>query len=268
MLITALITSIAVSLVSLTGVFLFGHDKRLAGIERFAVPVAVGVFLSIVLYELIPETIEEAPVFGGIVVALGFIGFYILSSILHQKYHDTETQDCDRKNAATLLLVGDSIHNLADGFILGAAFLIDPALGIATAIGLAAHEVPQEIVEFGVLLRAGYTRAQAAVRNLLSASSIIIGTMLVILISEQASEYVWILTGFAAGSLLYLSSSDLLPRIHGNLKNYGSVWHSTVAIIVGFIIMTSLITWTNSEYGPDQNNDLIQPNEHFAEQKI
>ena len=249
MIIEALLASVAIALVSLIGVVFFGHDKRLIGAERYVIPVAVGVFLSLVLYELIPETLESAPQLGGIVVAVGFISFYILASVLHKRYHHLETDDCDRKGAAMLLLTGDTIHNLADGFILGGAFLIDPAIGVATAIGLALHEIPQEIVEFGVLLRAGYTRTEAAIRNLISASSVIVGTLLIILIAEQAEEYVWILTGFAAGNLLFLAASDLLPRIHGNLKNYGSIWHSTIAIVLGFVVMTSIITWTHEKYG-------------------
>jgi zinc and cadmium transporter len=249
MIFEALIAAAAITLISLVGVLFFGHDKHLVGLERFVVPVAVGVFLSLVLYELIPETLAESPNFGGIVVAVGFILFYILSNILHKKFHDQEAENCDRKGAATLLLIGDSVHNLADGFILGGAFLIDPTVGIAVAFGLALHEIPQEIVEFGVLIRAGYTRAQAALRNLLSASSVIVGTLLIMIIAEQAHEYVWILTGFAAGNLLFLAASDLLPRIHGNLKNYGNIWHTSIAIIIGFSVMTGVITWTHSAFG-------------------
>ncbi|HEY0964496.1 MAG TPA: ZIP family metal transporter [Candidatus Paceibacterota bacterium] len=245
----ALIAAAAIAAISLIGVLFFGHDKRLIGIERFVIPVAVGVFLSLVLYELIPETLEAAPGIGGIVVAIGFLSFYILSNILHKRFHHLEAEECDRKGAAMLLLIGDSIHNLADGFILGGAFLIDPAVGVATAIGLALHEIPQEIVEFGVLLRAGYTRKEAAVRNLISASSVIVGTLLILAVAEQADEYVWVFTGFAAGNLLFLAATDLLPRIHGNLKNYGSIWHSTVAVILGFVLMTAVVTWTHEQFG-------------------
>lgn len=249
MILEALLASFGIAIISLIGVFFFGHDKRLAGIERFVIPVAVGVFLSLVLYELIPETIEAAPKIGGIVVAIGFIFFYILSSVLHKRFHNAEDENCDDKGAAALILIGDTIHNLADGFILGGAFLIDPTIGIATAFGLALHEIPQEIVEFGVLIRAGYTRTQAALLNLLSATSVIVGTLIIIFIAKQAHDYVWVLTGFAAGNLLFLAASDLLPRIHGSLKNYGSIWHSIIAIVLGFSIMTGVITWTHDAFG-------------------
>lgn len=255
MVLEAIIAAVAIAITSLVGVFFFGNTQKLIGAQKYVVPIAVGVFLSLVLFELIPETLELAPELGGIAVAFGFISFYVLANYLHKKYHHLETEDCDRKGAAALLLIGDGIHNIADGVILGGAFLIDPAVGIATAIGLALHEIPQEIVEFGVLLRGGYTKLQAGLYNLISASSIILGVMLIMVVAEHAEEFIWVITGIAAGSLLFLAASDLLPRIHGNLKNYGSIWHSTVSITLGFIIMTSVITWTHENFGHDIEHD-------------
>jgi len=253
--------ALLIALISLIGVFFFGDNQKLLGSQKYVVPMAVGIFLSLVLFELIPETLELSPELGGIAVAFGFISFYVLANYLHQRYHRLEVEDCDRKGAATLLLIGDGIHNIADGVVLGGAFLIDPAVGVATAIGLALHEIPQEIVEFGVLIRAGYTKTKAAFYNFLSASSIVLGTILIAVVAEHAEEYIWIITGIAAGNLLFLAASDLLPRIHGNLKNYGSIWHSTISITLGFIIMTSLLSWTHEQFGHNQEHD-----EHHTEQ--
>jgi zinc and cadmium transporter len=257
MIFEALIAAVAISLISLIGVFFFGHDKRLIGIERYAIPAAVGVFLSLALIDLIPETIESASTLGGIVIGIGFISFYILSNILHKRFHNHEDEDCDKKGAAMLVLIGDAIHNLSDGFILGGAFLISPAAGVGVAIGLALHEAPQEIVEFGVLLRAGYTRTKAALLNLLSASSIIVGTLIILVLAKQAEDYVWVLSAFAAGNLLYLAASELLPRIHGEAKQYGSAWRSTSAIVIGFIIMTSVIIIAHEHTGAENHTEEI-----------
>jgi zinc and cadmium transporter len=248
MIFDALLAALGVTLISLIGVFFFGHDKRLIGAERYIVPVAVGVFLSLIFYDLIPDTISEAPALGGIIIFAGFICFYIMSSVLHKRLHRLEVENCDQKGAAILILIGNSIHHLSDGFLIGSAFLINPTAGFAVALGIGLHEVPQEIVEFGVLIRAGYTRLQATFLNLLSATTVFFGTLLIILIAKQASGFVWILTGFAAGNLLYLAASDLLPRIHGNLKLYGNIWQSTIAIILGFSVMTGVITWTHTHY--------------------
>lgn len=249
MFIEALFAAAMVASASLVGVLFFGNSQKLIGVQRFVIPVAVGVFLSLIFFELIPETLSLQPEWGGVMVVLGFVAFYILSSILHRRYHVLGSEDCGRKEAATLLLIGDTIHNAADGVVLGGAFLIDPALGTATAIGLVLHEIPQEIVEFGVLIRAGYTRLQAALCNLLSASSVIVGTAFILVVAEQAEHFTWVLTGIAAGNLLYIAIGDLLPRIHGSLKNYISVWHSAGAIMFGFVFMTAVLVWTHSTFG-------------------
>lgn len=267
MIFEALFAALLVAAISLVGVLFFGHSRQLVGIEKYSVPVAVGVFLSITLFELIPETLESSPELGGLVVALGFISFYILANVLHGKLHKhychLDADDCDRKGAALLILIGDAIHNIADGVVLGGAFLIDPAVGIATAVGLALHELPQEIVEFGILLRAGYSKRKAAFYNFLSATSIVWGLLLIFVVSNQIGEYVWILTGVAAGNLLFLAASDLLPRIHGNLKNYGSFWHSTASITLGFLIMTSILTWTHDRFGPEEAEHAEEVGEYM-----
>lgn len=255
MVMEAIIAAAGVALVSLVGALFFGNSKHLVGIQRYAVPVAVGVFLSLVLYELIPETLALAPEYGGVAVAAGFVGFYILAGVLHRRYHHLEAEDCDRKGAAMLLLIGDAVHNAADGVVLAGAFLIDPAVGVATAIGLALHEVPQEIVEFGVLVRGGMSRLRAALYNLVSASSIILGTVITLVVADWGASYMWVLTGIAAGNLLFLAASDLLPRIHGNLKNYGGMNNAVIAIILGFVVMTVVITWTHEHFGHGHDHD-------------
>ncbi|OGG41499.1 hypothetical protein A2837_03280 [Candidatus Kaiserbacteria bacterium RIFCSPHIGHO2_01_FULL_46_22] len=260
MLFEAIFAAGAVALCSLIGALFFGNSRKLEGIERYVIPAAVGVFLSLVLFELIPETLEANEEWGGVAVAAGFILFYLLSYELHRYFHKREGDDphCDKKGAATLLLIGDAIHNLADGVILGSAFLIDPTLGVAVAIGLALHEIPQEIVEFGVLVRGGYSRFEAAWRNLLSASSIVVGTALTVVLANTLDEYVWIITGIAAGNLLYIAATDLLPRVHGNLKNYQSFWFTLVSMIVGFALMTSVLIYTHETFGhghEEENHD-------------
>lgn len=253
MLFDALVASVLVAATSITGALFFGSHS-LGRYEKYVIPVSVGVFLSLVFYELIPESLAAGTEVAGLIVAAGFISFYVLSSYLHRRYHDEQIKNCDTRGAANMVLIGDAVHNLADGFILGAAFLVNPALGVATALSLALHEIPQEIVEFGILVRGGYSRTQALARNLLSASSIVVGTLLVLLVSAQFEDYVWILTSFAAGNLLYLASSELLPRIHGNLSQYGGITKAAIAIIAGLVLMTLILDWTHNELGHSETD--------------
>jgi zinc and cadmium transporter len=251
MFIEAIVAAGAVALCSLVGAVFFGNSRHLEGVERYVIPTAVGVFLSLVLFELIPETLHSNEEWGGVAVAVGFILFYVLSYELHRYFHhkDKDDKDCSKKSAATLVLIGDAVHNVADGVILGGAFLVDPALGAVVAVGLALHEIPQEIVEFGVLVRGGYSRLQAAFLNLLSASSIVIGTVLTIALAASLQDYVWIITGVAAGNLLFIAASDLLPRIHGTLKGYQSFWYTLFALILGFTLMTTVLIYTHETFG-------------------
>ncbi|MCD5381551.1 MAG: hypothetical protein LR008_03180 [Candidatus Pacebacteria bacterium] len=115
MILEALGLAALVALASVLGVFFYGQDKRLVGIEKYIVPVAVGVFLSLVLNELIPEVTEASPQWGGTIIMIGFLSFYVLAHKLHKKYHNSEFDDCDRKGAAALVLIGDGVHILLMG---------------------------------------------------------------------------------------------------------------------------------------------------------
>lgn len=253
----AILLALAVALCSLVGVFFFGDNRRLQGVEKYIIPGAVGVFLSLVLFELIPETLEASKEWGGVVVAIGFILFYVLSYELHRYFHKHESDDvhCGQKGTATLILIGDAIHNFADGVILGSAFLLDPLLGVAVAIGLALHEIPQEIVEFGILVRGGYSRFEASWRNLLSASSIIVGTAVTMFLATSLEEYTWIITGLAAGNLLFIAATDLLPRVHGTLKSYQSFWYTLTSLVIGFTVMTTAISYAHNHFSHEYENE-------------
>lgn len=257
--IEALGISLLIAACSLIGALFFGN--RVIGWQRFVVPAAVGMFLALILFELIPETLASSVEGGAVVIAVGFISFYILARKLHHRFHHLDEEDCDKKSAAMLLLIGDGIHNVSDGVVIGAAFIINPAVGVATAVGIAIHEIPQEIVEFGVLIKAGYSRKKAMLFNFLSASSIILGVLLVTAVAEIAEGYVWVLTGLAAGNLLFLAASDMLPRVHGGVEEYGGVWRSTAAIVIGFVIMGSTITWAHEEFDYGHEHELHDEHE-------
>lgn len=262
MFIESLLAATAIALLSLLGVVLFGQSAVAQKSQRYILPLAVGTFLGLILYELIPETLASSPEWGGVVIGAGFIGFYLLAHILHKRLHRLGTEDCDKKGGATLLLIGDAVHNLADGIILGGAFMISPVAGVAVAVGIALHEIPQEIIEFGVLLRAGYTKRQAALRNLFSASSIFLGVIIVFLLAEFAESYVWVIAGLAAGNLLYLAASDLLPRIH-NDNEYGTPGMKVGLIVFGFGLMTALLMYAHEKF--PHGHDHIHGDDHAHE---
>jgi zinc and cadmium transporter len=245
------ITAGVISLLSLVGVLFFGVSGKLVGTHRFIVPFAIGAFLAVAFFELIPETLHASEFYGAVSIIVGFLMFYLLSNILYTYHHHHDEQEhsdhCSAtKVSAMMLLWGDSIHNVTDGVVIASAFLINPAIGFVTAIGIALHEIPQEIAEYGVLLKAGYSHKKAMLLNFVSSLSIFIGVGLSFLFIEYASQYIWMLTGVAAGNLLYIAMSDLLPGVHAEAKKSGSFIPAFIATLAGVVLVALLVQGTHT----------------------
>ncbi len=243
-----IIASVCIALLSLTGVLFFGKKGHLTGTHRFILPAAVGVFLGVIFFELIPETIEASHEWGPVAIVLGFLGFYLLSYILDTyHHHHFDHKDMCSSHGAHRLLIGDAIHNFADGIVIASAFMINPTVGILTAIGIALHEIPQEIAEYGVLIHAGCTRRRAVLYNLLSASTVIVGTLVTILFSEFFEPHLFVLTGIAAGNLLYIATADLIPELRETHKDHFT--YTFIATLLGVTLIALLIHTTHSIIG-------------------
>jgi zinc and cadmium transporter len=245
----ALLAAVAITLFSLVGVFFFGKEGAyLSGTHRFILPTAVGVFLGVVFFELIPETLEASHEWGPVAIAVGFLGFYFLSHFLETfHHHHFDSADACEKNGAKMLLIGDSIHNLADGIVIATAFMINPIVGVLTTVGVALHEIPQEIAEFGVLIQSGYTRSRAALYNLFSASSVILGVLLTYLFVTSLEGYLFILTGIAAGNLLYIATADFIPELRHSHRDH--FFKTFTATLLGVVVIGVLIMLTHEYLG-------------------
>lgn len=239
----ALAATAAIALLSLGGAALFSARTTFDRLERFMLPFAVGTFLSVVFFELIPESLAESPTFGPYAIAAGFLFFYALSYLL-RTYHHHHSDHCEgegTKAAASLVLAGDAIHNFADGIVIAAAFMIDPYVGLMTTIGIALHEIPQEIAEFSILLRAGYSRMRAALLNLFSAASIVLGALAAFISLSYTEGLLGILIGLAAGNLLYIAASDIIPDLHAAHQSNGSFWRSFGVTLLAMALMGTLL---------------------------
>jgi len=239
----ALIAACVIALISVIGAIIFARTKKTDAGGTVMLPLALGVFLSVIFFELIPEAIHESEVLGSAAIAVGFMSFFLLSRILRTFHHHHE--DCEEehktKNASIMVLAGDTVHNFADGIVIGTAFIVNPAVGIATTIGIALHEIPQEIAEFTILLRAGYSRQKAILLNLASAASVILGVIVTYLFLQFFESVLGILIGIAAGNLLYISASDLLPQFHTGEHEHRSFWKTFLITTLGLVLMTTLL---------------------------
>jgi zinc and cadmium transporter len=247
--ITSLFAAASIALLSLLGIFFFGKRGHIAGTHRYIVPVAIGVFLGVIFFELIPETLHGSEFYGAGAIAVGFLSFYVLAHILrtYHHHHEDEHDACLHTRGAQMLLIGDAVHNIADGVVIASAFLLNPAVGIATTVGIALHEIPQEIAEYGVLRHAGYSNKKALLLNFFSAASIFIGVLIANLFA-QFGDYLWILTGIAAGNLLYIVASDMIPEL--NESTHHSHFKQTfLSTLFGLIAIVTVLTWSHEYFG-------------------
>jgi len=249
-----LFVTFAIALLSFSGVLFFGRTGRITGTNRFIVPFSIGAFLAVAFFELIPQTLQASEFYGASAIIFGFLSFYLLSNVLHtyHHHHDDHHEDdhcATTKHSAIMLLWGDAIHNVTDGIVIASAFLLNPAVGLVTAVGIALHEIPQEIAEYGVLLRAGYSSKRAMFLNFCSALGVVFGALLTLLFVEFFSAFVWVLIGVAAGNLLYVSMSDLLPGVHQESRLQGRFWGSFLATVSGVILVGSFIIYTHQYLG-------------------
>lgn len=242
----ALLAASVISLLSLTGAFIFGKRESLTESHHYVLPAAVGIFLGIVFFDLIPETLEASATWGPITIMGGFLAFYLLSHILDtfHHHHHNHSDACMSSKGALMLLMGDGVHNFADGIVIASAFMLDPTIGILTTIGIALHEVPQEIAEYGVLVRSGCTRHKAALYNFISSLSVVLGVLLTFLFAETFGAYLFILTGIAAGNLLYIATADFIPELRESHRDHFIKTFLVTLISIGAIAL--LITYTHS----------------------
>lgn len=253
----ALIAGLCIASLSFLGILFFGKNERFARSHIFMLPMAVGVFLGVVFFELIPETLELSPLWGPLVVVTGFLSFYLLSYILDtfHHHHAEESHTCIHDNVR-MLLIGDTIHNIADGIVLTSAFMLNPLLGIVTTLGIALHEAPQKIAEYGVLVHSGCSQKRATGYTFLSSLSVIVGIVLTYIFAHSFASYTFVLTGIAAGNLLYIATTDLIPELQNSHKDHFKT--TFMATLLGLLIIGGLITFTHSFTEQLESNATVQ----------
>ena len=181
---------------------------------------AIGTLLGAAFLEIIPHAFEKGEVHQAAGAILGgIVGFFLLEKLLIWRHCHTE--DCeahelphDRGRSGTLIVVGDTVHNFVDGILIAAAFLQSTELGIVAAIAIIAHEIPQEVGDFLILLHSGYSRARALAMNLLSSAATLVGGVLGYFGLQAFAGLEPTLLGIVAASMIYVAVADLIPGLH------------------------------------------------------
>jgi zinc and cadmium transporter len=231
-LLLALLAGLAVSFVALIGfacVVLF-NERALNTFLLWVIPLAAGSLIGTAFFHLLPESVEAGgPTFIMAAVGLGF--FFVLDSgvwLYHchgpHRHHGHGGEHghaaglehghaCPVKPVGILSLVGDMVHNVTDGVVIASAFLVSPILGLFTTLAAILHEIPQEVGDFGVLLRAGFEKKRALRWNFFAALTILIGIVGVFIAQPYAQNMTAYTVPFAAGSFLYIALTNLLPDL-------------------------------------------------------
>jgi zinc and cadmium transporter len=196
-----------------SGVLLIKDSARTRLIP-WLVSYAVGALLGVSMLRLLPTALEDlpsTPVFGTLL--LGILLFFVLEKLVlwrHCHIHDCEVHE----SSVFPVLIGDAIHNFVDGAVVAAAVVTSIPLGISTAIAVAAHEIPQEVGDFAILLHAGYSRTRALLLNVLSSLASALGAVAAIVAFDTLPPLLPYFLALAAASFLYVAMADLIPGLH------------------------------------------------------
>jgi zinc and cadmium transporter len=195
--------------------FLLLGDALRIRLVPWLISYAVGTLLGASLLALLPEGLEQLDARAALgTLLVGVLAFFLLEKfVLWRHCHDGH--ECEvHTSAASLVIIGDAFHTFVDGAVIAAAVVTSIPLGITTALAVAAHEIPQEVGDVAILLRAGYSRMRAFTLNLLSGLGGILGALAMLLASRTIPDVLPYVLSFAAGNFLYIAMADLIPGLH------------------------------------------------------
>lgn len=192
---------------------------------------AVGTLLGAAFLEVIPHLFEESKNHqqSALYILGGILLFFILEKLViwrhshdhghghdhgHNHGHHESNAATDNGRSGLLIVVGDTFHNFTDGIVIAAAFIADPKLGWVTALAIIAHEIPQEIGDFIILLHSGYSKTKALLLNVVSSLATLVGALLAYFALREVQNLVPVCLGLAAASMLYIAVADLIPALH------------------------------------------------------
>jgi zinc and cadmium transporter len=240
----AIVSVFIVSLISFIGVFTLSiKTEKLRKFLIFFVSFSAGALLGDVFIHLLPEMIENNgfELSSSLYLLSGIVAFFFVEKVIHWNHcHHPITKEHIHSYSITNL-IGDGIHNLIDGIIIGASFLVAIPVGIATAIAVALHEIPQEIGDFGILVHGGFTKKKALLVNFLSACTAIIGTAATLWIGTSITNITIFLIPFAAGTFIYIAGADLIPELHKDSENLKHSLLQFILFVLGMAVMAALL---------------------------
>lgn len=221
----------------------------------YSVPFAAGALLGAVFLDLLNEGLELSDTNVVLFSVLGgIVGFFALERVTHWFHHHHEEDSATRKSPL-LIIIGDTLHNALDGVAIASSFLISVPTGIVTTIAVAAHEIPQEIGDFGVLLSKGMSKKRVLLANVLSSLATTVSAVTVFMLGDADKLPLGVLLGVSAGFLLYVALSDLIPTIHEKPSKKGTLDKQLLLLLAGIATVWLAVHFSHSYIEPDHSKE-------------
>lgn len=241
---SSLLSVLIISLLSISGIFLiFLNKKTSQKVNLFLVSFAIGALLGDTFIHLLPQSFEllnQTTV--SFLTITGLLLFFILEKILRWHHcHEINCHQNESEHLAVLNIVGDTVHNLIDGMLIAASFMVNFKLGLLTSVAVLLHEIPQEIGDFAILIHSGLSLKKTLLCNLFSATSAFLGVILVFIIGSKNSSLSSFLLPVTAGAFIYLAASDLIPELHRHDPPLSHSLFQLIFIILGVALMSLLL---------------------------
>ena len=232
------------SVFSLIGGFLLiSGKKHTVKVALYATSFAAGALLSAAFIGLLPEAAHNGDIEKALIFTLiGILVFFLLERFLRWFHHHHVEDGAHKDPRISLIIVGDTLHNAIDGVAIAAGFLVNVPTGIAVTIAVAAHEIPQEIGDFGLLLSKGMSKNKVIIVNILSALATTIVAVLFFVFGKESALQLDAVLGLVAGFFIYIAVSDIIPSIHEN-ESKTFAGPQTALLILG-VIVVGLVTTT------------------------
>lgn len=233
---------------TLGGVILLWRERLMERMSVYLMSFAAGTLLGAAFLDLLPEALEAGEKAGlearsiAFYALLGFITFFVIEGILFHLHHHGHAGHeqieavTPRRSAPWLIVFGDSVHNFIDGIAITAAFLANVPLGITTAFAVAAHEVPQEISDFSIMLRGGWEKKKVLLGNLIPALMTTVGALVALSLRAVIEPALGVLLALATGFFIYISASDLVPELQ-HLTRRETMTRTFPPFFVGMIVV-------------------------------
>lgn len=236
------------------GFLLLTHRKMAESLASYVTPFAAGALLAAVFLDLLQEGLEVAAADTVLLSALGgIVVFFFAERFLHWFHHHHQHSDIATDPSVGLIVVGDTMHNALDGVAIAAAFLVSVPTGIVTTLAVAAHEIPQEFGDFGLLLSRGMRRRNVLLVNVLSALATTLLAVVTFALGSTDHLPLGFLLGVSAGFLLYIAMSDIIPTIHEQSPKHKLISWQPLMLLVGVVTVGLAVQLTHQYI--DANTD-------------